>query len=402
VEQFDVAVIGGGLIGCSIAFELAADKLKVIVLDRQKPGCEASWAAAGMLSPAPDSSQDIPLVPLSRESLRIYPEFVRAIEQVSGKQTGYTRNGTLQIFGKPCGKSERDQMVAEHRRLGLAAEPVSFEAARAAEASIGPGASAVALLPEEGNVEPRLLMDAVLRAAARRGVEIRANCPVTSLMQGRDRCVGVYAGEEIRAKHVVLAAGCFSGKIGRDINASKGLLPTRPVRGQMLALRREGFRLQRVLRSERGYLVPRADGRVVAGSTTEDAGFEKKVTAAGMLQILAVALELCPALGGAEIVEAWSGLRPGTPDALPILGPTKMEGLIAATGHYRNGILLAPVTARLVRQWIIAGKPNFDVTPFSPLRFDCDPQNIDSVGAPAKQENSGPKSLSASNPSPLD
>lgn len=386
METFDVVVIGGGLIGCSIAFELATKKLKVVVLDKQQPGREASWAAAGMLSPAPDSARDIPLVPLSRESLRIYPEFVRAIEQASGKRTGYAMNGALQIFAEPYGETERDEMVAEHKRLSLAAEPISIEAARAKEPSINPATHAVAFLPEEGSVEPRLLMDAVISAATRRGVEIRADCAATSLLRERGRCVGVCAGGKIAAKQVVLAAGCFSGAVDEDKNSSKPYVPTHPVRGQMLALKHQGFRLQRVLRSERGYLIPRADGRVVAGSTTEDAGFEKKVTAAGTRQILAVALELCPELGEAEIVEAWSGLRPGTPDALPILGPTEMEGLLVSTGHYRNGILLAPITARLVREWITTGRANFDVKSFSTLRFNRNQQESVSKNASTVQK----------------
>ncbi len=367
METFDVVVIGGGLIGCSIAFELAAEKLKIAVLDKQQPGREASWAAAGILSPAPESAKDIPLLSLSRESLRIYPDFVRAVEETSGEATGYTRNGTLQLFSTPDAERERDQLLAEHKRLGLAAESISMRAAREKEPSVGSTTHALAFLPDEGAVEPRLLMDAVAAAAKRRGVEIRANCTVTSLLQEQGRCVGVCADRKIAAQHVILAAGCFSGEVDREV--ARRCVPTRPVRGQMLALKRAGLRLHRVLRSERGYLVPRADGRIVAGSTTEEAGFEKKVTASGIMQILAAGVELCPQLAGAEIVETWSGLRPGTPDALPILGPTGMAGLLAATGHYRNGILLAPITAKLVRQWITTGQANFDVQRFSPLRF---------------------------------
>ena len=362
-----MVVIGAGLIGCSIALELATEKLKIAVLDKQQPGREASWAAAGMLSPAPDTAKDIPLLPLSRESLRIYPDFVRAVEQTSGETTGYTRNGTLQLFSGPEAERERDALLAEHKRLGLAAESISAGAAREQEPSLDSAARALAFLPDEGAVDPRLLMDAVAGAARRRGVEIRANSAVTSLWQEQGRCVGVCADRKIAAQHVILAAGCFSGEVDQDL--ARRCVPTRPVRGQMLALKRGGFGLQCVLRSERGYLVPRADGRVVAGSTTEEAGFEKKVTAAGTVQILAAALELCPELAGAEIVETWSGLRPGTPDALPILGPTRMAGLIAATGHFRNGILLAPITAKLVREWVTSGGVNFDVQRFSPLRF---------------------------------
>jgi glycine oxidase len=370
VKSFDVAIIGGGVIGASIAFELAGEKLRVGVFDRQQPGREASWAAAGMLSPAPDSPRDLPLVPLGRESLKLYPEFIAAIEEVSGESARLAREGTLEIFSAPGGEAVRDRRVAECLRLGLAAEPVALDTAREWEPAIGPAARAVAWLPEEGTVEPRSLMSAVAAAAQRRGVEFLSNCGVTGLIRERDRCTGVVAGgEEFSASHVVVAAGCFSGGIALENEWFAGYAPTRPVRGQMMAMRSDGAGLRRVLRSERGYLVPRRDGRIVAGSTSEEVGFERRVTPEGMRKIFDAALELFPRLAGAEVLETWSGLRPGTPDDLPIIGPTDIEGLLIATGHYRNGILLAPVTAKLVREWITGASGGFDAAAYSPLRF---------------------------------
>jgi glycine oxidase len=366
VNTFDVAVIGGGLIGGSIAFELAGEKLRVVILDRQQAGREASWAAAGMLSPGPDSPEALPAAPLARESFRLYPEFVAAIEAASGKSAAFVREGTLQIFPGAHGEIDREKMAAEYRRLGLAIEPISFEAARKIERSLGPAARVAAWLADESVLDPRLLMDAVIAAARSRGVEIRNDCPVTSVLVEGDRCSGLVAGgERVAAKYVVVAAGCFSG----GIDWLARYAPTRPVRGQMLALRAEGLRLQRVVRSEKGYLVPRCDGRIIAGSTLENAGFEKHVTPSGVRQILDGVLELVPALADAEIIETWAGLRPGTPDSLPILGPTDIEGLLVATGHHRNGILLTPVTARLLRDWIVRGKASIDADAFSPLRF---------------------------------
>ena len=374
MNTFDVAIVGGGLIGVSIAFELAAENLRVVVLDRRQPGQEASWAAAGMLSPAPDSPRDIPLAPLGRESLRLYPQFVAAVEEESGKSASYARDGAIEILLAPHGEIDRNQKVVEYRLLDLSAEEISLSAAREREKSFTPDARAALWLPEEATVEPRLLVNALLAAAQNRGVVIRADSPVASLICERNRCLGVVAGgERIEAAHVVIAAGCFSGDIADGAGHLARLLPTRPVRGQMLALQHDGFRLSRVLRSERGYLVPRRDGRIVAGSTKEEAGFEKRVTAAGIRKVLDAAIELCPALAAAEIVETWSGLRPGTPDDLPILGPTDIEGLLIATGHYRNGILLTPITAKLISDWIIrgdAGFEEFDAATFSPLRFN--------------------------------
>jgi glycine oxidase len=371
VEKFNVAIVGGGIIGCSIAFQLAVEKLKIVVLDRQQPGREASWAAAGMLSPAPDSPRDRLLVPLSKESLRLYPEFVRVIEESSGKAVDYTRKGTLQIFTGASAEAERETMLAEHSELGLASEAISLSDAHRMEPALNPDVRAVLHLPEEESVDPRLLMDSLLAAANRR-VEIRPGFSVASLVEEGDRCAGVLAanGEKIQANHVIIAAGCFSGEIAGAAGKHIPSIPTRPVRGQMLALRQTHLTLRHVLRSERGYLVPRSDGRIVAGSTSEDAGFHKSVTAGGMRKIVEAGLELCADLGDAEILETWSGLRPGTPDDLPILGLTNVEGLILATGHYRNGILLAPVTAKLVKEWVVDRRTTFDTQAFSPFRFE--------------------------------
>jgi len=369
VTAFDIAIIGGGVIGTSIAFELADDKLRVVVVDRQRPGQEASWAAAGMLSPAPHSFRDTPLVPLARESLRLYSDFAASLEEASGRSIGYEREGALELFSGPCGEDDRNRRVSECQQLGIQAEGVSIETARGWETAIGQVVQAAAWLPEEGRVEPRLLMDATILAAHHRGVEFRSNCPVSDLLIDRGRCYGIVAADgRISAGHVIVAAGCYSSQIGDD--CLRQYAPTRPVRGQIVALRSDGCGLRRVLRSRRGYLVPRRrGGQIVAGSTSEEAGFDKRVTAEGIRQILDSALELVPSLGSAGIAETWSGLRPGTPDDLPILGPGHVDGLLIATGHYRNGILLAPVTAKLMREWVMRGHTSFETDQFSPRRF---------------------------------
>jgi glycine oxidase len=265
VKTFDVVIIGGGVIGASIAFELAGAKLRVAVLDRQQPGREASWAAAGMLSPAPDSSKDLLLVPLGRASLKLYPEFVASLEEASGESAGHQREGSLEIFPAGC-DAARDRRIAQCQELGLAAEPVAIDTARKWEPSLAPTAGAAAWFPEEGSVEPRSLMSAVLTAARSRGVEFHSDSRVTGLVREGHRCTGAVAGGEIlSAGHVVVAAGCFSGEIAPGEDWFARFVPTRPVRGQMMALRPEGTRLRRVLRSEAGYLVPRRDGRIVAG-----------------------------------------------------------------------------------------------------------------------------------------
>ncbi len=284
MRTFDVAIIGGGVIGASIAFELADEKLTTIVLDSQRPGREASWAAAGMLSPTPHVPEDAPLTPLGNESLRQYPEFVARIEEASRLTTDFARNGSLEVYFEECGESERDRAIQENRGLEIPCEPISLGAARELEPLFSPAVSAAMWLPEETSVDPRLLMEALLVALQRRGIEVRSNCPVTGLISDGDCCQGIVAGgERISAKYVVVAAGAFCGKIAQEKTKGSEILAryacTHPVRGQMLALQPAGFKLRKVLRSKRGYMVPRRDGRIVAGSTLEHAGFEKQVTA---------------------------------------------------------------------------------------------------------------------------
>lgn len=370
MKPYDVVIVGGGIIGGSIAFDLARRNLRVVVLDRRELMHEASWAAAGMLSPAPDCPAAIPLVPLGRASLALYPDFVNAVEEVSGLRAGFRAGGALEAIFHGDAERELSTLVALHHGLGLACEPLPLDEARKMEPGLGRDARAAALLPDECSIVPRALSAAVQAAAASVGAELRPGVEVVSLAFDGKQCAGVKtsSGEIIHAGQVVLAAGCWSSQIS-DVAP---YAPTLPVRGQMAALRHSGTPIRHVLRSERGYLVPRgvdSPQTVVVGSTIENAGYEKVVTSGGIEKILSAANELAPELAKAEIVETWCGLRPGTPDQLPILGPVDVDGLVFATGHYRNGILLAPVTAKLVGEWITERKTYLDWEPFSPLRF---------------------------------
>jgi glycine oxidase len=376
MNTFDVVIVGGGIIGTSTALELAAEKLRVLLVDRLQPGEEASPAAGGMLSPESDGPEAVPIAPLTKESLRIYPRFIASIEDAAGVSTHLKLEGAIELFYGPHAESERDKLATEHRQVGFIAERLPMEAAIALGGELNPAALAAAWFPEEGTIEPRRLMDAALKAAQRMGIEIRANSSVTSILREGNRCTGaIAAGKQISAKYVIVAAGCFSSLIARESAWFARYAPTRPVRGQILILRPKKAVLRKVVRSERRYLVPRSDGTILAGSTLEEAGFEKNLTPAGVRRIADGAIELVPALADADICETWAGLRPGTPDNLPILGPTDVDGLLMATGHYRSGILLAPVTASLMRDWITKGRVALPVEAFSPLRFKEDKQS---------------------------
>lgn len=370
MKTFDVAIVGGGIIGCSIAFELGRRNLSVAVLDRQELMRESSWAAAGMLSPAPSFPAWIPLVPLGRASLKLYPDFIADIEYASGKRAGFRSDGTLEVLLHGDAEKELSTLVALHHGLGLACEPVSLEEAHVMEPALGRDARAAAFLPNEASVDPRMLAEAIIAAAKAAEAELHSGVEVVSIIQEGNRCTGVKtaSGETFTAKHVVIAAGSWTSQMKQIAPYA----PTKPVRGQMLALLNSGEKIHSVLRSEWGYIVPRdhaSPQKLVVGSTLEDVGYQKSVTSGGIEHILATVNEIAPGLASAEILDTWSGLRPCSPDQLLALGPTDIEGLLIATGHYCNGILHAPITAKVIGQCIMDGKPSMDLKDFSPLRF---------------------------------
>ncbi|MGC1484153.1 MAG: glycine oxidase ThiO [Candidatus Acidiferrum sp.] len=376
MKKFDVAIAGGGLIGGSIALELAQAGLRVGLFDRQEPGREASWAGAGILSPAPEGSAMIPLVPLGRASMGIYPGFVHMVEEISGQRAGYRPKGTLQALFARDAREELSTVIALHHGLGLKAEPLSALDARALEPSLNEDLEAAVLRPEEASIDNRALTGAVLEAARRSGVQLFPLSGAEAIWREDDRCVGLnLKNEKIEAQWTVIAAGCFSA----SIEGAAAYVPVRPAKGQMVALRADDLKIERVLWAEKIYLVPRDDGRILAGATVEHTGFDKTLTAGGIEKILAAAIELSPGLSDARVEETWAGLRPDSPDHLPILGPTDIDGLLIATGHFRSGILLAPITARLVREWVTQRHVSVDWERFSPMRF----QSASAHGAPA-------------------
>jgi glycine oxidase len=308
------------------------------------------------------------MVPLGKMSLALYPEFVVQVEEISGMNTGFRSKGTLEALFSGDAKAELSTIIALHHGLGLKAEPLRAADARKLEPALSEDVEAAVLRPDERSVDNRILTSAVLEAARRSGAEIFADNGVKAIWREGQRCAGlILQNEKVEATWTIIAAGCFSAAI----DGIAAYAPLRPAKGQMVALRAEDVEIERVLWDEHIYLVPRNDGRILAGATVEYAGFDKRTTAGGIEKILSAAIELAPGLANARIEETWAGLRPDTPDHLPILGPTDMDGLLMATGHFRSGILLTPITARLIREWITEQSVSVDWDRFSPLRFQA-------------------------------
>src|SRR6266403_2002471 len=363
-KNFEVVIAGGGLIGG--ALELALAGLRVAIYDQGDPGRESSWAGAGILSPAPENLATIPLLPLGKASMALYPDFVFRVEEISGQDVGFRARGTLEALFSRDAARELSTHVALHHGWGLQAEAISAEDARELEPALSPELEAAVLRPDEASVDNRSLTQAVLEAARKSGVEIFANHEVQGIWREKQRCAGLLLkNERVSAEWTIIAAGSFSANIA-GVNT---YAPVRPAKGQMISLRADQTKIERVLWSDKIYLVPRNDGRILAGATVEYVGFDRTITAGGLEKILSGALELAPDLAHARVEETWAGLRPDSPDHLPILGPTDIDGLLIATGHFRSGILLTPITAQLIREWIMEQRVSVDWDRFSPLRF---------------------------------
>jgi len=350
MKNWDVIVIGGGIIGLSLSIELRKKGASVLVIERGEPGREASHAAGGMLV---DCLLETPpaLQPLATACARMYPEFAHELEVESGTNVDLRDKGTI-LFPS-----------AEH------ATPSVFPALTPAQlAELEPALSEVkgaACFVKERSVDPRALTAAALKTAKNRGVDFSSGDSVTAVNLSDGQVAGVTTNKtSFLTSKVVNCAGAWSGQVGPSA------FPTRPVKGQILCLVMPSHALlKHVIRSPQVYLIPRSDGRLLVGATIEEAGFDKRTDASTVQRLHQAAIALVPKLLDAQIHEAWAGLRPGTPDALPILGATETPGYYVATGHFRDGILLAPITAQVMAEVISGNECNYDLTPFSPRRF---------------------------------
>jgi glycine oxidase len=352
-RSFDAVIVGGGVIGLSCAWRLAQGGARVAVLERDaQPPAGATRVAAGMLAPVGELTFGEPeLLELTLVAAELYPGFVAELERASGVATGYSACGALHVA---LDRDEAEQLRRVHdlqRSMGLEAEWLAPRACRELEPGLTPSLSGGVIASGEGSIDPHALTAALLAALAGEGAEVRTGTEVSAALLEGERIAGVRtaAGEELRAASVVLACGAWSGCV--EWLPEHARPPVRPVKGQILELRSpDGGEapVERIVASERVYLVPRPDGRLVVGATVEERGFDTAVTAGGIHELLREAYRLLPDVAEMELVEAMAALRPGTPDNLPAVGPGELEGLILATGHFRNGILLAPLAAARV------------------------------------------------------
>lgn len=366
----DVVIVGGGVIGCALARLLAHAGVRVLVVDRSRPGAEASEAAAGMLAPLAEAGEAGPFLSLLRESRQRFPALAAALREESGIDVEYRQDGTLFLAFNDADEAELEERWRWQHAAGLPIERLAAAELLRLEPAISSTVRGGLRFPEDHQVVSGRLVRALWSSAARAGAEFRAEAAVRAVLHDGSRAAGVVLadGERVAAGAVVVATGSWSGMLE---NLPRPL-PVFPVHGQLLALEALPPLFRHVIDSPRCYLVPRADGRIIAGTTVERIGFRKVVTPAGMLSILSGALEICAALAEMPITDSWSGLRPGTPDGLPILGrDPEVENLFYATGHFRNGVLLAPLTAEAVGELVRSGHSPIDLSPFGVERFDA-------------------------------
>jgi glycine oxidase len=354
-----VLIVGAGVIGCAIAHELAKRGLAPIVLDQRPPGGGASQASAGMLAPYVEGHEKGPLLELGVRSLALYDDWIAAIERDSGIGVEYRRIGTLEVALDPD-----DAVRFERSAIGAARTWMPADVARRAHPALGSIAGAL-YTPNHGYVDVRGLTSALTAAAERHGATFRRTA-VRRISPAHGELRVATDGDVLSATTVVMAAGAWTN----HVDAGDALPPLRPVRGQLLRLGWQGHPVETIVWGPDCYIVPHIDGSMLVGATVEEVGFDERATSAGIRDLLDAACDLLPEGWGATFLEARVGLRPATPDELPVIGPdARIDGLVHASGHFRNGVLLAPLTAVLIADWIEKTKSDPALDTLRPGRF---------------------------------
>jgi glycine oxidase len=360
----DVVVVGGGVMGCASAWALAKKGYSVLVLERSVPGAEASSAAAGILGAQVEAHAAGPLAELAGASLRLYPAWVRTLEHITSIDTGYRECGVLKVaFERGMLRRLEREVAWQKPRPRTLAAPALLKR----EPALSPDLAGGVVFDGDARIDPRLLFRALHIAAARAGVVFRSGAYVRKVVTEADRASGVALddGSVVRAKQVLVAAGSWTSLV-EGLGIAPGAVL--PARGQIVELETPEPLLKSVVFGPRAYLVPRDDGRLLVGSTMEFVGYRREVTAAAVRDLLDAALTLVPALESASLRESWSSFRPYTKDELPLIGKTPVPGLFLASGHHRNGILLAPITAAIVLALVTGRRPPVPLAPFAPDR----------------------------------
>ncbi len=357
-----VWIIGAGVIGCACAMRLLQAGHHVTLLEKSLPGAESSAAAAGILGAQSEVSGRGPFLDLCLASRRRFRDFAAEIESISGISVGYEDSGVLEVALDP-GEGRlavgRAQWMLDQ---GLRVEILDRDAARTLEPALAPRIVGANYYPDDHQVDPVALSRALAAVVARLGGVFRSGVRVRGLELEYGRVVAIHGdGERIPATQVVVAGGAWSTHLA-GVPALRTTV--KPMAGQIVQVETRPPLFRHVVYGYKGYIVPRADGRVLMGSTLEDRGFDKAVTLAGMQRITSMALAMIPGLAEARILDTWSGLRPATADGMPLLGSAAVQGLYYATGHYRNGILLTPITAEVIATLVDGGQPTFDLSPF--------------------------------------
>jgi glycine oxidase len=363
MKTADVLIIGGGIIGCSIALELARARVRVLLLERDRIGCEASGEAAGYLAPQAEGVAPGPFLDLCLKSRGMFGPLQETLREETGLDIEYLRSGALYLLFTEEDEASGRRLFEEQKGHGLTIERWDRDQVLEAEPHVTPAIRGALYFPDDHQVQNARMVRALVLAGTRRGAQYVEGSPVTGVVRRGDRVIGVRSlAETYHAGKVVIAAGAWSGTLGEIVRHE---IPIRPARGQLLSLQTRGEVLRHVLFGRDAYLVPRANGEVAVGSTVEFVGFEKHVTAAGVEGLLAAARRLIPALGSRALLRAWAGFRPWTPDELPYLGAVPgSPGLYIASGHFRKGILLAPVTGQLMAELLRDQDPSLSLSPF--------------------------------------
>ena len=372
---YDAIFVGGGVIGLASAWRAAADGARVCVLEAERPAAGATGVAAGMLAPAGEASWgEEALLALNLESLRRWPGFAEELERASELEVGFAQRGALHVA------LDRDEAESLRRRydlhgqLGLDSEWLTGGPCRKLEPGLATGVRGGAYVPGEASVDPRQVVAALLAALGRDDVPVHAGARVTAARRSEGAWhLGTADGRSFFGATVVLAAGCWTGRL--DWVPPEARPPVRPVKGEIVTLRgpAEEPVCERIVAGDRVYMVPRADGRLIVGATVEEKGFDATVTAGGVHELLREAYRLIPEIAELELAGTTAGLRPGSPDNAPLIGASATEGLLVATGHFRNGVLQAPLTADCIAALLSGEDPPIDLTPFSPERFAGSP-----------------------------